>query len=157
MINAYIGQIKFAGTRVEVTSRNGDVLIPCLSVYYDGAVMETEIYGGVEEKLDKYMMHIDFDAGVYVSKIVEAIKTVEHVTDVYIDGAAVPEQGVFLACYDADGHIMPPQKIRRMTHTSSGYIRQSTGKGEEKGLPSFRQAIKLIIDTGCDTGCQQTG
>jgi hypothetical protein len=30
MINAYIGQIKFAGTRVEVTSRNGDVLIPRL-------------------------------------------------------------------------------------------------------------------------------
>jgi hypothetical protein len=157
MINAYIGQIKFAGTRVEVISRKGDVLIPFLSIYYDGAVMETEIYDGVEEKLNEYMMHIDFDAGVYVSKIVEAIKTVEHVTDVYIDDDAVPEQGVFLACYDADGHIMPLQKILRMTHTSSGYIRQSTGKGEETGLPSFRQAIKLIIDTGCDTGCQQTG
>jgi hypothetical protein len=157
MINAYIGQIKFAGTRVEVTSRNGDVLIPRLSVYYDGAVMETEIYGGIEEKLNEYLMHIDFDAGVYVSKVLEAIKKVEHVTDVYIDDSAPEEQGVFLACYDADGHIMPQKKVLRMTHTSSGYIKQSSGKGEEKDLPSFRQAVKLIIDTGCDTGCQQTG
>jgi hypothetical protein len=156
MINAYIRQIKFAGTRIEVTSRNGDVLIPRVSVYYDGAVMEPEIYDAVEEKLNEYMMNIDFDAGVYVSKVVEAIKRVEHVTDVYIDNSAVPEQGVFIACYDADGHITPMQKINRMTHTSSGYIKQSTGKGEEQDLPNFRQSIKLIIDNGCDTDCQQT-
>ncbi len=38
MINAYINKIKFAGTRIEVISRKGDVLIPMLSVFYDGAV-----------------------------------------------------------------------------------------------------------------------
>ncbi|KAA6302883.1 MAG: hypothetical protein EZS26_001053 [Candidatus Ordinivivax streblomastigis] len=156
MINAYIGQIKFAGTRIEVTSRNGDVLIPRVSVFYDGAVMESEIYDAIEEMLNEYIMNIDFDAGVYVSKVMETIKKVEHVTDVYIDSSVTSEQGVFLACYDANGHITPPQKISRMTHTSSGYIKQSTGKGEEQELPNFRQAIKLIIDNGCDTSCLQT-
>jgi hypothetical protein len=147
MINAYIHQIKFAGTRIEVTSRNGDVLIPRVSVYYDGAVMESEIYDAIEEKLNEYVMNIDFDAGVYVSKVIEAIKKAEHVTDVYIDGTATPQQGVYLACYDSNGHITPPQKIERMIYTTSGYIKQSTGKGEEQDLPNFRQAIKLIIDT----------
>ncbi|MDR1718061.1 MAG: hypothetical protein LBS20_19665 [Prevotella sp.] len=157
LINAYINRIKFAGTRIEVTSHNGDVLIPRVSVYYDGAVMESEIYDAIEEKLNEYIMNIEFDAGVYVSKVIEAIKKAEHVTDVYIDGPAIPEQGIFIVRYDSDGFMAAPEKIARMTHTSSGYIRQSTGKGEEVYLPGFRQAIKLIIDKGCDTNCQQTG
>jgi hypothetical protein len=118
--------------------------------------MEAEIYDAIGEKLNEYVMNIDFDAGVYVSKVVEAIKKAEHVTDVYIDESAVPEQGVFLACHDADGHILPVQKINRMTHTASGYIRQSTGKDEERDLPTFRETIKLIIDRGCDTDCLRT-
>jgi hypothetical protein len=156
LISAYIAQIKFAGTRIEVISRNGDVLLPCVSVYYDGAVPESKIYDSMEEKLDEYMMNIDFDAAVYVSKVMEAIKKVEHVTDVHIDTAAVPEQGIFIACYDADGQILPAQKISRMTHTASGFLRQSTGKDGEQDLPTFREAIKLIIDNGCDTDCLQT-
>jgi hypothetical protein len=156
MLNAYIAQIKFAGTRVEVTSRKGDVLIPRLSVFYDGALPEAGIYDQIAEKLNEYVMNIDFDAGVYVSKIIDAIKKVEHVTDVYIDANAVPEQGIFLACYDADGHIQPERKINRMTHTASGYVRESTGKGDEQDLPNFKQAVKLIIDNGCDTDCLQT-
>jgi hypothetical protein len=146
LINAYINRIKFAGTRIEVTSRKGDVLIPRLSVFYDGAVLESQIYDDIEKSLNGYIMDIEFDAGVYVSKVIEAIRKVEHVTDVYIDETAIPEQGVFLACYDSDGKIGLPQKINRMTYTNSGYIKQSTQKEEEVDLPNFRQSIKLIID-----------
>lgn len=156
MIRAYIEQIKFAGTRVEVISRKGDVLIPRLSVYYDGAVMELEMYDAIEAALNDYVMNIDFDAGIYVSRILETIQKVEHVTDVHIDTSAVPEQGIFLACYDSDGALQPTRKIERVSHTSSGYVRQSTGKDAEAELPNFRQAIKLIIDTGCGTDCLQT-
>lgn len=39
-INAYIGKLKFAGTRIEVISTKGDVLVPRLTVFYDGAVPE---------------------------------------------------------------------------------------------------------------------
>ncbi len=146
LINAYINKIKFAGTRIEVTSHNGDVLIPRISVYYDGAVLESEIYDAIESKLNEYIMNIEFDSGIYVTKVIEAIKKVEHVTDVYIDDSAIPEQGVFLACYDTDGHITAPKKINRMTYTTSGYIKQSTKKDEETDLPDFRQSIKLVID-----------
>ena len=130
LIRAYIQKLTFAGTRVEVTSRNGDVLIPRISVYYDGAVMESEIYDSIESQLNEYIMNIN--------------------------QKAIPEQGIFIAFYDADGNLSSPKKIERMTHTSSGYIKQSTGKDKEADLPNFKQAIKLIIDTGCDTDCQLT-
>lgn len=157
MINSYINQIKFAGTRIEVTSQEGDVLIPKVTVYYDGSIMESELYDGIDEKLNDYIMNIEFDSSIYVSKIIDAIKKVDHVTDVYIDTEANPEQGIFLACYDSDGHIMTPKKVSRMTHTSSGYIKESSGKGEELNIPNFRQSIKLIVDNGCDTSCLQRG
>ena len=150
MINAYINQIKFAGTRIEVISRMGDVLIPKVSVYYDGAVRESELYDAIEESLNEYMMNIEFDSGVYVSKVLDAIKKVDHVTDVFIKPDTTPAQGIFLACYDSDGMILPPERIMRMSHTGSGYLRQSSGKGTEKELPNFRQSIRLIVE-GCDT------
>ncbi|MBS6574760.1 hypothetical protein [Parabacteroides goldsteinii] len=145
LITSYLNKIKFAGTRIEVTSSEGDILIPRLSVYYDGAVRETEIYDLIEEKLNDYMMNIDFDSSIYVSKIIEAIKKAEHVTDVYIDEGANPEQGIFIASYDADGNLMPLIKTGRMTHTVSGYLKESSRKGQEKDIPGFREAIKLIV------------
>lgn len=145
LITSYLNTIKFAGTRIEVTSSEGDILIPRLSVYYDGAVRETEIYDLIEEKLNDYMMNIDFDSSIYVSKIIEAIKKAEHVTDVYIDEGSNPEQGIFIASYDADGNLMPLKKTGRMTHTVSGYLKESSRKGQEKDIPGFREAIKLIV------------
>ncbi len=58
-INAYIGKLKFAGTRVEVISTKGDVLIPRLTVFHDGAVPESEVYDAIEEQLNAYMMEIE--------------------------------------------------------------------------------------------------
>jgi len=148
MIQAYINKIKFAGTRIEIASQEGDVLIPRVSVYHDGAVLESEMYDNIEEKLNEYMMNIKFDSTIYVSDIIAAIRSAEHVTDVHIDADAEPEQGVFVVPYDSDGHITPVKKVGRMTHTSSGYLKQSSGSGEEKDVPNFRQAIKLILDVG---------
>ena len=145
-IISYINKIKFAGTRVEVISHDGDVLIPHLTVYYDGAVPENEIYTNIEKKLKDYIMNIPFDSSVYVSKVIETIRSAEHITDVYIDEQAIPEQGVFIASYDSDGHIGELRKIYRMIKTSSGFLKESTGKGEEKELPTFRQSIKLVVE-----------
>lgn len=145
-INAYINKLKFAGTRVEVISTKGDVLIPRLTVFHDGAVPESEVYDSIEEQLNAYMMDIDFDAAVYVSRLTDAIRRAKHVTDVHIDGHAVPEQGVFIASHDTDGHIQPPQRIARMAYTASGYLKESSGKNEEDGLPNFREAIILKIE-----------
>lgn len=145
-IRSYLQKIKFAGTRVEVTSLPGDVLIPRLSVYWDGAIPEAEVLDGIEEKLNEYMMNIEFNTAVYVSKVMEAVRSAAHVTDVWIDEEAIPEQGVFLACYDSDAILQPLQKVQRVQFTTSGYLRQSSGKGDEETIPAFREALKLSID-----------
>ena len=145
-INAYIGKLKFAGTRVEVISTKGDVLIPRLTVFYDGAIPESEMYDAIEVQLKEYVMNIEFDAAVYVSRLTDAIRKAEHVTDVFIDESATPEQGVFIACHDTDGSIQPMQRVLRMTYTASGYLKESSGKDEEADLPSFREAIILKVE-----------
>ena len=146
MKNSYINKIKFAGTRVEVVSYEGDVLVPIVTVFYDGAIPEAEIYTKIEDKLKLYIMNTPFDSSVYVSRIIEAIRSTEHVTDVYIDEKAIPEQGIFIATYDSDGHIGELKKIYRMVKTSSGFLKESSGNGEESALPAFRQAIKLLVE-----------
>lgn len=147
-ITAYINRIKFAGTRLQVVSLPGDILIPRLSVYYDGSVAEHEMYKAIEEKLAEYIMSVDFGSTVYVTKVIGVIRCAEHVTDVWIDEEAIPEQGVFLASYNDDGLLSSPKKIARMTHTASGYIRESSGKAQEEMLPGFRESLKLIVDHG---------
>lgn len=145
-INAYIGKLKFAGTRVEVISTKGDVLVPRLTVFYDGAIPESEMYDAIESRIKEYVMNINFDAAVYVSQLTDAIRRADHVTDVYIDEKATPEQGVFIACHDTDGKIQPLQRIGRMTYTASGYLKESSGKNEEAELPSFRESIILRVE-----------
>lgn len=145
-VNAYINKMKFAGTRIEVISREGDVLIPHISVFYDGGIHESGIYDKIEDKLNGYIMQMPFDSSIYVSSVIEAVRGVEHVTDVYIDEEAVPEQGIFIASYDADGNLLPARKIRRTAKTSSGFMKQSSASGKEQELPTFRQAIKLIVE-----------
>lgn len=146
-INAYIGKLKFAGTRVEVISTKGDVLVPRLTVFYDGAIPEEEMYDAIEALLKEYVMEIDFDAAVYVSRLTDALRRAEHVRDVYIDEGATPRQGVFIACHDTDGHIRPLQRVNRLAYTASGYLKESSGKDEEADLPTFREAIILKVES----------
>lgn len=145
-INAYIGKLKFAGTRIEVISTKGDVLVPRLTVFYDGAIPEPEMYDAIESRIKEYVMNIGFDAAVYVSCLTDAIRRADHVTDVYIDETAIPGQGVFIACHDTDGRIQPLQRVGRVAYTASGYLKESSGKDEEAGLPTFRESIILKIE-----------
>lgn len=146
LLSAYIARIKFAGTRVEVTTRKGDVLIPRLTVYYDGSVVEAQVLDGIESNLQEYMSSIDFDAAVYVSKVLAAIRSAPNVTDVYIDTRATPEQGVFLASYDTDGVLSPMRPVERVAQTASGYLTQSTGKDDQHSLPTLRESLILKVD-----------
>ena len=143
-INAYIGKLKFAGTRIEVISTKGDVLVPRLTVFYDGAVPEAEMYDSIETRIrGLHYGHRLRRWRSYVSRLTDAIRRAEHVTDVYIDETAIPEQGVFIACHDTDGQIQPLQRVGRMTYTASGYLKESSRKGRGVGtadLPGSHHA-----------------
>ena len=68
------------------------MLIPRLTVFYDGAIPESEMYDAIEAQLKEYVMNIEFDAAVYVSRLMDAIRKAEHITDVYVDEAAHPSK-----------------------------------------------------------------
>lgn len=144
---AYLNQIKFAGVKCNVISRKGDVLVPRVTVYYDGAVSKEELYDAIDQSLIQFVNDMQFDSLLYAQKVIDAIQKTEHVTDVYINPEASASQGIFIAQYDDDDHLGELTKIERKVYTSSGYVRQSTKKDEESSIPTFREAIAVELET----------
>lgn len=151
-IRAYLNKLLFAGQHALVVSRKGDVVVPKVTVYYDGAVEESEVFQNIENALDTFIANISFDGVVYSQKIVDAIQNAEHVTDVQIDSEATDKQGIFIAQYDDDNNIIVNdegvklQKVGRYFTPNSGYIKQSTGTGDEADLPTWAQSIILKLE-----------
>lgn len=142
-VNSYIRNFAFAGTNVSVVSQLGDVLIPKVSVYYTGAVPEAEIYDNLVAALKDHISTIPFDSSIYVSKVLQALKSVDHVTDVYINEDE--GQGVYIAKYNTDNILQPTEKISRVGYTASGFVRESSKSEQEKDIANFRESIKLIV------------
>lgn len=151
-IREYFRQIAFAGTQATIVSRLGDILIPKVTVYYDGAVTEDEVYQNIENSLNDYLANLGFDGLVYVQKILDAIQRAEHVVDVYIDKDATDMQGVFVAQYDDDNELIMTegggfeQLVDRCFTPNSGFIKQSSGNYPEDGLMTWRQSIIFRIE-----------
>lgn len=151
-IRAYLNQILFAGQHAKVVSRIGDVLIPRVVVYYDGAVTEDELYQAIENALNKYIANIEFNGLVYAQKVIDSIQSVEHVTDVSVSSDDTDHQGIFVAKYDDDNHLIKDEKgniqtkIGRYYVPNSGYIKQSSCAGEEVDIPLWRDTIILKLE-----------
>ena len=143
---AYLNQIKFAGVKCNVVSRRGDVLVPRLTVYYDGAITKEELYDNIDTALIDFIVNMKFDSLVYSQKIIDAIQKVEHVTDVHIDHEASVEQGIFIAQYNDNNELGPLTKIERKCYLASGYAKQSTQQDAESELPTFREAIVIKLN-----------
>ena len=144
---AYLNQIKFAGVKCNVVSRRGDVLVPRLTVYYDGAITKEELYDNIDTALIDFIVNMKFDSLVYSQKIIDAIQKVEHVTDVHIDHEASVEQGIFIAQYNDNNELGPLTKIERKCYLARGYAKQSTQQDAESELPTFREAIVIKLET----------
>lgn len=144
---AYLNQIKFAGVKCNVVSRRGDVLVPRLTVYYDGAITKEKLYDNIDTALIDFIVNMKFDSLVYSQKIIDAIQKVEHVTDVHIDHEASVEQGIFIAQYNDNNELGPLTKIERKCYLASGYAKQSTQQDAESELPTFREAIVIKLET----------
>lgn len=151
---AYMKQIAFAGTHYNMVSRKGDILIPRVTVYYDGAVSPNEMYANIEESLNDFITNLPFDGVIYVQKIIDAIQKADHVKDVYINDDATDRQGIFIAQYDDDNNLIEQPAggyemlVKRCFMPNSGYIKESSedeGTPEEN-LPSWRKSIILAIE-----------
>lgn len=151
---AYMRQIAFAGTHFTMVSRKGDVLVPRVTVYYDGAITPDEVYANIEASLNDFIANLPFNGVIYAQKIIDAIQQAEHVTDVHINTTGTDKQGIFIAQYDDDNNMIEvagggyEMKVDRYFVPNSGYIKQSTEEDEtpEAGLPSWRRSIILAIE-----------
>lgn len=143
---SYLNQIKFAGVKCNVVSRNGDVLVPRVTIYYDGGVSKEELYDAIDKSLTDFLTSMKFDSLIYTQKVIDVLQKTPHVTDVYIDPKASVQQGIFIAQYDDDNLLGELQKIDRKIYTSSGYVKQSTKKDAESEIPTFREAIVLKLE-----------
>lgn len=155
---AYLRQIAFAGTHFVMVSRKGDVLIPRVTVYYDGAIPAEDVYTNIENALNDFIANLDFNGVIYAQKVIDAIQTAEHVVDVYVDNSATDKQGIFVAQYDDDNNLVPHQastggdvityeeRVERYFVPNSGYVKESTGQDAEATLPTWRSAIVLKVE-----------
>lgn len=149
---SYIQQIAFAGTHITVVSRTGDILVPRVTVCYDGSVEPDEMYELLKNALQEFVSNVEFNGAVYVTKILETFLHCDHVVDVYIDNEDTDLRGVFIASYDDDDVLIvnesgdPLVRVGRKIQPNSGYLRESTGMGQEKDIPTWKQSIILKIE-----------
>lgn len=154
-VQAYIDQIKFAGTYIRVVSRDGDILCPKLTVYHDGALPAEEVYQNIEKSLQEFIANMQYDSVLYSQKVIDAIQKAEHVVDVYVDVDS--GQGVFVAQYNDDNNLIEVnpespdpdkylQKVKRSITSSAGYFRESSKTGKEANIPQWKETIILKIE-----------
>lgn len=152
-VQAYLNQISFAGTHAVVVSREGDILIPRLTVYYDGSVGIDEVYSNIEESLNKFVQDLPFDGVVYKQKVIDAIQAAEHVVDVKMDESI--GQGIFYAQYDSNNELVVQGQdlneqpiyealVTRYFIPNSGFVKQSTGTGLEADFPLWSSSINIV-------------
>lgn len=143
---AYLKQIAFAGTSLELVSRRGDLLVPKCTVYHDGAITQDKLYQSIETSLDDYIANLTFDGRIYVQAIVDAIQKVDHVVDVSLDGG-----GIYVAQFDDDDRLIenagnPLVRVDRYFVPNGGFIKQSSESDSEESVPGWRTTIKLAVE-----------
>lgn len=160
-VQSYLNEISFAGTHGTVVSRIGDIVIPRVTVYYDGAVSVDDVYSNISAQLNTFITNLDFDSVVYAQKVMDAIQQAEHVVDVHIDTTTSEKQGIFVVQFDDSDAMIPVEKdsdgnvtsyeklIDRYITPNAGYIQESSGTGSQASVPTWRQAITIKVEERC--------
>ncbi len=81
-VRGYFDRIRFAGTRLEVVSRDADRLQVSGIVYYDPLLDLTAVQAAVGTAARTYLAALDFDGQVYVSRFTDYLQAVAGVRDV---------------------------------------------------------------------------
>jgi hypothetical protein len=79
---SYLKKIKFAGTAINVVTGNGDLLRIELDISYDAIIPLNDIQTNVEAAINSYIGNLPFDGQFRVINLIDAIQTVQGVTDV---------------------------------------------------------------------------
>ena len=81
-VRGYFDRIRFAGTRLEVVSRDADRLQVNGTVYYNPLLDVATVQAAVQAAAQAYLAALDFDGQVYVSRFTDYLQAVPGVRDV---------------------------------------------------------------------------
>ncbi|AHJ98920.1 baseplate J/gp47 family protein [Hymenobacter swuensis] len=109
-LRGYFDRIRFAGTRLEVVSREADRLQLMGEVYYDALLDVASVQTAVRTALLGYLGQLEFDGQVFVAKLQDAIQAVPGVRDVLLSRVAARVGQV------------APVVFARVYETAAGYI-----------------------------------
>lgn len=146
-VKGYLDKIKFLGTNIDVTSKSGDVLVPRLTVYHDGQLPESNLLDIIDAELKRFMSRLTFDANVKKTDIMDVVKHIDHVTDVYIDKTTKPEGGIYIYQYLNESELDEVKELDRVLDLASGYLVESSRVGLEKDIPTFKESLTLKVES----------
>ena len=128
-VRGYFDRIQFAGTKIEVVSREADRLQLTGQVYYDPLLNVPSLQAAVRLALASYLAQLDFAGQVYVAKLEDAVQAVPGVRDVLLSQVA------------ARVGQAAPTVFARLYETAAGYI-------VEEDLPSltFLDTLQFVPD-----------
>ncbi|MBO2009160.1 hypothetical protein [Hymenobacter negativus] len=109
-VQGYFARLRFAGTRLEVVSREADRLQLTGAVYYDPLLDVPAFKAAVLAAVQGYLANLAFDGLVYVARLEDAIQAVPGVQDVQLVTVA------------ARVGLTAPTVFARMYETAAGYI-----------------------------------
>ncbi len=116
-VKGYFDRLQFAGTKLEVVSRDADRLQLSGQVYYDPLLSVPTLQAAVRLALASYLANLDFAGQVYVAKLEDAIQAVPGVHDVLLSTAA------------ARVGQAAPLAFARIYETAAGYIVEEDAAG----------------------------
>jgi hypothetical protein len=85
---AYIKKIRFAGTKFQLFSNNGDLLKIAYQIYFDPIIPQATIKANVEIVIKNYISNLPFNGELMVSKLTDELQKIEGVIDVVFLNAA---------------------------------------------------------------------
>ena len=121
-VNKYFERIKFAGTPINLSSLDPDLLMPEMAVYHDGVLSNEDIFANVKAGIEAYMLSLPVDGIFYLQRFVDAIQAIDHVVDVDIEAVNIK----------SFADILNPVTtlVDRKVILESGYLKLSTEVGE---------------------------
>lgn len=79
---SFVNQIRWAGSRINVSSRNSDKVNAPFTIYYDGTIKLVDIQLLVEAAFTTYLAALPFNAEYNISRHIDALQAVLGVNDV---------------------------------------------------------------------------
>lgn len=90
---SYAAKIKFAGTRLAVSSANADVFAPVYDIYYDPIIPLTTVQSNIQIAIDDFRKALEFDGRIRITSFTDAMQQVDGVIDVVFQSATITPEG----------------------------------------------------------------